>query len=59
MQKIFEDEMKLMEECIKMAPKSYWIWLHRVWVTQKMTTNWQREIGLCGKLLAIDDRNCM
>lgn len=37
--------------------------LHRQWMTEQMelhqyTMNWARELGLCGKLLDMDDRNC-
>jgi len=47
-----------MEELIPKYPKSYWIWFHREWITEKMSScDWQRELGLCTKLLAKDERN--
>jgi len=46
-----------MENSIKQNPKSYWVWLHREWITARMKVDWQRELMLCHKLLELDERN--
>ncbi len=59
MQAVYAAELKLIEELIPKHSKSYWIWFHREWITSHMAVcDWQRELGLCTKLLAVDDRNC-
>jgi len=59
MEMYFHSELKLLEKSIAMNPKSYWVWLHRKWVTSSMGTicDWKRELYLCEKLLALDERN--
>lgn len=60
MNAIFEKELKFIEQTIPRNPKSYWLWLHREWVTSTMQNcNWERELKLCGKMLDLDERNCI
>jgi geranylgeranyl transferase type-2 subunit alpha len=56
---IYENELKFIEKSIAMNPKSYWVWLHRIWVTSQIkdSCDWFRELKLCGKLLDLDERN--
>jgi len=50
--------LKFTEGAIAQNPKSYWVWLHRTWITSVMSScDWKRELGLCGKLLELDERN--
>jgi len=57
--RVLENEMKFTEKSIAMNPKSYWSWLHRTWVSSRLgeLCNWNRELALCTKLLALDNRN--
>jgi len=58
LQEIFDTELKFIEQLIPQNPKSYWLWLHRVWVTSNMAKcDWSRELKLCGKMLSVDERN--
>jgi len=58
LQAIFDTELKFIEQLIPQNPKSYWLWLHRVWVTSNMAKcDWSRELKLCGKMLSVDERN--
>lgn len=54
-------ELTLLEQCIRANTKSYWVWFHRKWVAENLlptSMDWQRELGLCNKLLDLDSRNC-
>eukprot|EP01116_Phalansterium_solitarium_P005907 TRINITY_DN1815_c0_g2_i1.p1 TRINITY_DN1815_c0_g2~~TRINITY_DN1815_c0_g2_i1.p1 ORF type:complete len:182 (+),score=13.98 TRINITY_DN1815_c0_g2_i1:156-701(+) len=55
----YEHELRYLEQLLMLAPKSYWLWLHRKWVTSRMQCNWQHELRLCAKALSLDERNCM
>jgi len=58
MQLQYKGELKLMEELIPKHHKSYWMWFHRTWVTERMSScDWIRELGLCTQLLSKDERN--
>lgn len=57
-QKVFETEIYLTEQCLQVNPKSYNIWHHRMWLLEQAPqANWQREVLLCNKYLKIDERN--
>lgn len=54
---------------LKVHPKVYWIWTHRMWCLENVphgpgdTDGWRRELwnvefGLVEKLLESDARNC-
>lgn len=60
MNKVYQEELQFLEKSIQAHPKSYWAWFHRKWVTQRPPCNcdWQRELALCTKALALDNRNC-
>jgi len=62
MEPIIQDELKMLQGAIRNNPKSYWVFLHRVWVMQLGETlgipaDWNLELMLCEKLLAVDERN--
>lgn len=52
-------------ETIKLNPKSYCSWFHRQWLIDEFCSDttisfdWKHELGLCGKLLQLDCRNCI
>ncbi|KAJ8278247.1 hypothetical protein GJAV_G00085540 [Gymnothorax javanicus] len=57
-QKLFEEELTFLEGCLKVNPKSYGSWHHRGWVMSRIPRpDWGRELGLCERCLALDDRN--
>ena len=57
--KLCEDELHLLEMCLRVNPKSYGIWLHREWVmTSTPTPDWKNEKRLCDLFLNYDERNC-
>ena len=59
MEELYTKELQFTQQAIGINPKSYWSWLHRKWVTGRMQKcDWRRELSLCEKLLALDDRNC-
>jgi len=57
LQSSFENELIFIQNCIAKSPKSYWIWLHRTWITLHMKADWKMELKLCGKMLDLDERN--
>ncbi|KAJ8371850.1 hypothetical protein AAFF_G00299450, partial [Aldrovandia affinis] len=57
-QRLYEDELSILEGCLKVNPKSYGSWHHRGWVSSRIPRpDWVRELGLCDRCLALDDRN--
>ncbi|KAM7363909.1 rab geranylgeranyltransferase subunit alpha [Cochliomyia hominivorax] len=57
-QKVFEAEIYLTEQCLLVNPKSYNIWHHRMWLLEQAPdADWQREVQLCNKYLKMDERN--
>ncbi|KAI8322488.1 protein prenylyltransferase [Martensiomyces pterosporus] len=57
-QGVLEQELEFLLEIIMKNIKSYWMWNHRVWALSSLPCpNWQRELKLVAKLLAVDARN--
>ncbi|KAH3767512.1 protein geranylgeranyltransferase type II [Pelomyxa schiedti] len=59
---LFEEQIKrelvVTEKCIAAHSKSYWVWLHRKWLSTVLPDmDWARELALCEKLLSRDARN--
>ncbi|CAI7999217.1 Geranylgeranyl transferase type-2 subunit alpha, partial [Geodia barretti] len=51
-------EQSLTQQCLRVNPKSYCIWLHRQWVLDHSPRpDWTHEIGLCDLFLKYDERN--
>lgn len=58
-QKTFINELMLFLQLIKINPKSYWLWNHRIWCLETMpNADWKAELGLVDKMLTMDARNC-
>lgn len=54
-----EAELSLLENCLRVNPKAYCIWLHRQWVmAESPCPDWAKEKGLCDLFLKYDERNC-
>jgi len=57
--KLCHDELNFIESCLKINPKAYGSWHHRVWLQTFMEkNNLPREIELCNQFLTADERNC-
>ncbi|KAJ1999118.1 Rab geranylgeranyltransferase, partial [Coemansia thaxteri] len=57
-QRVLEEELRFLMEIIMKNIKSYWMWNHRVWALSSLPRpEWQRELKLVAKLLAVDARN--
>ncbi|ORZ00995.1 hypothetical protein BCR43DRAFT_486185 [Syncephalastrum racemosum] len=57
-QAILNKELSLFMTLIRINPKSYWLWNHRMWCLVTMPfANWNGELDLVDKLLAMDARN--
>ncbi|KAJ1735744.1 Rab geranylgeranyltransferase [Coemansia biformis] len=57
-QRLLEEELMFLQQVIRKNIKSYWMWGHRVWVLKSLPhAEWERELGLAAKLLAVDARN--
>lgn len=58
-QKSYVNELVFFLQLIKINPKSYWLWNHRIWCLQTMPEpDWEAELGLVEKMLSRDARNC-
>ncbi|XP_029653078.1 geranylgeranyl transferase type-2 subunit alpha [Octopus sinensis] len=58
LQRLFEEELSFIESCLRVNPKSYGSWDHRIFVQQNIPhPNWTRELALCNKFLEYDERN--
>lgn len=51
------DELKLTLEALQRNPKSYSAWFQRKWIVDQGLGDLEKEIGLCDKLLDLDERN--
>lgn len=61
--KLLEGELSFTAKLIRVYPKSYWLWFHRQWVTDKLdiwlqSCNWKYELELCTMFLKADNRYC-
>lgn len=63
---LIADDLRLLVELLLEFPKCYWIWKYRLWLLDEaekhlpltvVTSLWQKELGLVGKMLARDERN--
>ena len=55
---LLNKELSLLEQCLRVNPKSYCIWLHRRWVmTHSPAPDWTRDKSLCDLFLKHDERN--
>ncbi|GAB1610385.1 geranylgeranyl transferase type-2 subunit alpha-like, partial [Argonauta hians] len=58
LQRLYEEEMSFTEACLKVNPKSYGCWDHRIFIQNNVPRpNWSRELELCNKFLEYDERN--
>lgn len=59
--KLLEDDLKLVMAQLKLFPKCYWIWGHRIWCLFQLqelnAANWKFELLIVSKLLEMDSRN--
>jgi geranylgeranyl transferase type-2 subunit alpha len=53
-------ELRLLERCIKVNPKSYYSWYHRIYILEHFcdAVELEKELKLCDQFLNIDERNC-
>ena len=57
--KICEVEQLLTQQCLRVNPKSYCVWLHRQWIMEHSPQpDWTAERQLCDLFLKYDERNC-
>ena len=63
---LIKEDLQFLIPLLKQFPKCYWIWNHRSWLLATATEHlpstsalalWQGELGLVGKMLALDSRN--
>lgn len=63
---LIQEDLRFLIPLLKQYPKCYWIWNHRAWLLATATTHlpttaaaelWKGELGLVGKMLALDSRN--
>lgn len=58
-QEVYKQELDLFMQLIRINPKSYWLWNHRVWCLENMPKpDWNGELYLVNKMLTLDSRNC-
>lgn len=57
--KLCQNELMFTQECLKLNPKSYNIWHHRMWLLQIINNpDIKQELLLCENCLSFDERNC-
>ncbi|KAL7685612.1 putative geranylgeranyl transferase type-2 subunit alpha [Plasmopara halstedii] len=56
-QELAKTELKLTLDALQRNPKSYSTWFQRKWIIDHRLGDLQKEIGLCDKLLNLDERN--
>ncbi|KAF4316505.1 hypothetical protein BBO99_00008660 [Phytophthora kernoviae] len=56
-QELAKTELKLTLDALQRNPKSYSAWFQRQWVIDQGLGDLKKEIGLCDKLLDLDERN--
>lgn len=65
-QLIVNEDLMFLLPLLKQFPKCYWIWNHRAWLLATISKHlpvsnaleqWQKELGLVAKMLALDSRN--
>ena len=59
---LYEHELRFCEQLLAHHPKSYWLWLHRTWLLQRLERRhgvslWESELALCTRFLDADRRN--
>lgn len=63
---LLTEDLHFLIPLLRQYPKCYWIWNHRAWLLSMATTSlpvanaiglWKVELGLVGKMLAVDSRN--
>lgn len=55
---LHQSEFSWTEGMLPAHPKSYWIWFHRKWLSERATDfNWKRDLSLCDAMLDKDQRN--
>ena len=63
---LIRSDLTFLVPLLRQFPKCYWIWNHRIWLLEQATARlprlmarelWQEELGLVGKMLALDGRN--
>ncbi|CAH0478248.1 unnamed protein product [Peronospora belbahrii] len=57
MQEMAKTELKLTMDALQRNPKSYSAWFQRKWIIDRGQGDLKKEIGLCDKLLELDERN--
>jgi hypothetical protein len=54
-----KNELSFNVKCIKLHPKSYNVWYHRIWIgNHAQDMDWIRELQLTEMMFALDGRNC-
>ncbi|KAG7386458.1 hypothetical protein PHYBOEH_008684 [Phytophthora boehmeriae] len=56
-QELAKTELKLTLDALQRNPKSYSAWFQRQWIIDQGLGDLKKEIGLCDKLLDLDERN--
>jgi geranylgeranyl transferase type-2 subunit alpha len=57
LKELAKTELKLTLDALQRNPKSYSAWFQRQWIIDRGLGDLQKEIGLCNKLLELDERN--
>ncbi|KAJ6234869.1 geranylgeranyl transferase type-2 subunit alpha [Anaeramoeba flamelloides] len=55
---IYKKDRAHVEKCMGIHPKSYYLWHHRRWTSERTPQmDWKKELKLCNYLLTLDKRN--